>query len=89
MSGVLPDHFVTHNIPLDMVYDRSALVQALNRIYGTGRYMLTQRSVFIVVETTSRIPELLKKMLLDQGAIRDPSCPCDNCQRMIEELKKK
>lgn len=89
MSGVLPGYFFTHHIPNDMIYDRTILIRALNEIYGPSNYMLTLRSTIMVVETTKRIPEQLKKMLLDQDKIRDPSCQCDNCQRMIEDLKKR
>ncbi|RSL50392.1 hypothetical protein CEP54_011951 [Fusarium duplospermum] len=88
MSGALAGFFFNHKIEHTWIYDQKVLNEALTKIYGSD-FMFTREAVFLVVSTTRRDPENLKQRLVNDGAIRDPSCPCDNCQRMIEALKPK
>lgn len=88
MASVWPGHFITHKIPIEWIYDLKVFTDALREIYGPN-YMLTKGAALMTVDTTQREPEKLKEKLVNDDIIRDPSCKCDNCQRMIEELKPK
>ncbi|KAI8721701.1 hypothetical protein NCS52_00312300 [Fusarium sp. LHS14.1] len=87
MAAVWPGYF-THKIPIEWIYDQKVFTDALTKIYGSN-YTLTWRPPLMTVHTTQEEPEKLKQKLVDEDIIRDPSCKCDNCQRMIEDLKPK
>ncbi|RSL59282.1 hypothetical protein CEP53_005841 [Fusarium sp. AF-6] len=88
MSGALAGYFFNHKIEHTWIYDQTVFQKAVAEIYGSN-FMFTREPVFMVVSTTQGEPKNLKKVLVDDGKIRDPSCPCTNCQRMIEALKPK
>ncbi|EEU46701.1 uncharacterized protein NECHADRAFT_77338 [Fusarium vanettenii 77-13-4] len=88
MASVWPGYFTTHKIPIEWIYDQKVFTDALTKIYGPN-YMLTWGPALMTVDTTQREPEKLKQKLVDEDIIRDPSCKCTNCQRMIQELKPK
>ncbi|KAJ4201658.1 hypothetical protein NW767_006746 [Fusarium falciforme] len=88
MSAVWPGYYTTHKIPMEWIYDQKVFTDALTEIYGSN-YMLTRGAALMVVDTTQREPEKLKQKLVNDDIIRDPSCKCTNCQRMIGDLKPK